>query len=163
MCFSFSPGKRETHKQFDPHPFSGQSREVVYVYCFCAPRYRGAKCATLKTAGKTAEKGAEWEWVPVKQPKNSQKEQPKHPKNSCFDCFSGVSAVCPAVFRLFDRDPLGTFFGCFSGCFQCRAFGTSVDGHRDCKSCGKFGGSFAEFFWTTKSRPKNQELRPCPA
>ena len=23
MCFPFSPGKRETHKQFDPHPFPG--------------------------------------------------------------------------------------------------------------------------------------------
>ena len=39
MCFPFSPGKRETHKQFDPHPFPGQSREVVYVYWFfCPPR-----------------------------------------------------------------------------------------------------------------------------
>ena len=38
-------------------------------------------------------------------------------------------AVLPAVFQLFYRDPLGTFFGCF----QCRAFGTSVGGHRDCK------------------------------
>ena len=34
MCFPFSPRRRETHKQFDPHPFPGQSREVVYVYCF---------------------------------------------------------------------------------------------------------------------------------
>ena len=37
MCFHFSPGKRETHKQFDPHPFPGQSREFVYVYCFFCP------------------------------------------------------------------------------------------------------------------------------
>ena len=29
MCFPFSPRKRETHKQFDPHPFPGQSREFV--------------------------------------------------------------------------------------------------------------------------------------
>ena len=36
---------------------------------------RGAKCPTLKTAEK----------------------QTKHPKNSCFDCFSGVSAVFLAV------------------------------------------------------------------
>ena len=35
--FKFSPGKRETHKQFDPHPFPGQSREVVYVYWFLLP------------------------------------------------------------------------------------------------------------------------------
>ena len=65
--------------------------------------------------GKTAEKQPE--------------KQPKHPKNSCFDCFSGVSAVFPAVFRLFCRDPLGTLFGCF----RCRAFGASVDGRRDRK------------------------------
>ena len=40
MCFPFSPGKRETHKQFDPHPFPGQSREVVYVYWFfCPPKF----------------------------------------------------------------------------------------------------------------------------
>ena len=37
MCFTFSPGQRETHKQFDPHPFPGQSREVVYVYWFFCP------------------------------------------------------------------------------------------------------------------------------
>ena len=37
MCFPFSLGKRETHKQFDPHPFPGQSREVVYVYWFFSP------------------------------------------------------------------------------------------------------------------------------
>ena len=34
----FFPGRRETHKQFDPHPFPGQSREVVYVYWFFAPQ-----------------------------------------------------------------------------------------------------------------------------
>ena len=32
--FPFSPGKRETHRQFEPHPFPGQSRKVVYVYWF---------------------------------------------------------------------------------------------------------------------------------
>ena len=41
MCFPFSPGKRETHKQFDPHPFLGQSREFVYVYwVFFSPEER---------------------------------------------------------------------------------------------------------------------------
>ena len=74
--------------------------------------YRGAKCPTLKAAGKTAEEGAEW--VPVKQPKNSR-------KNSRNTRKTVKTAVFPAVFRLFDRDPLGTSFGCFSGCFQCRA------------------------------------------
>ena len=32
-------------------------------------------------------------------------------------------------------DSLGTLFGCFFGCFQCRAFGTSVGGRRNCKAC----------------------------
>ena len=35
--FVISPGRRETHKQFDPHPFPGQSREVVDVYWFFCP------------------------------------------------------------------------------------------------------------------------------
>ena len=43
MCFPFSPRRRETHKQFDPHPFPGQSREVVYVYWFFAPRCMSAE------------------------------------------------------------------------------------------------------------------------
>ena len=84
----------------------------------------------MKTAGKTAEEGP---WgVTVKQPKNSRKNTRNTPKNSENSCFSGVSGVFPAVFRLFYRDPPGTLFGCFSGCFQCRAFGTSVAGRRDC-------------------------------
>ena len=70
--------------------------------------------------GKTAEKQPE--------------KHPKHPKNSQNSCFSGVSGVFPAVFRLFYRDPLGTLFGCF----QCRAFGTSVGGRRDCKARRNF-------------------------
>ena len=36
-------------------------------------------------------------------------------------------------FRLFYCDPLGTLFGCF----QCRAFGTSVGGRRDCNPGSK--------------------------
>ena len=70
----------------------------------------------IENSRKTAEKGAEW--VTVKQPKKQLEKQPKHPKNSCFDCFSVVSAVFPAVFRLFYRDPLGTLFGCFSAVFN---------------------------------------------
>ena len=39
MCFPFSSGKGETHKQFDPHPFPGQSREVVLLFIgFFLPR-----------------------------------------------------------------------------------------------------------------------------
>ena len=74
----------------------------------------GSRYNSRKTAGKT----------------------PKHPKNSQNSCFSGVSAVFPAVFRLLSpwptRHPFRLFFRLFLGCFQCRAFGTSVGGHRDC-------------------------------
>ena len=39
LCVSLFPQEEsETHKQFDPHPFPGQSRETVYVYCFFCPR-----------------------------------------------------------------------------------------------------------------------------
>ena len=39
--FPFIPRKRETHKQFDPHPFPGQSREVVHVYWFLSSPNHG--------------------------------------------------------------------------------------------------------------------------
>ena len=93
----------------------------------------------IENSRKTAEKGAEW--VTVKQPRNSRKNTRntrKTPENSQNSCFSGVSGVFPAVFRLFYRDPLGTLFGCF----QCRAFATSVGGRRDCNFWGSgVGGS----------------------
>ena len=39
LCVSLFPHEKgKTHKQFDPHPFPGQSREVAYVYCFFLPR-----------------------------------------------------------------------------------------------------------------------------
>ena len=56
----------------------------------------------IENSRKTAEKGAEW--VAVKQPKNSRNTR-KTVKTAVF--FSGVSAVLPAVFRLFYREPLG--------------------------------------------------------
>ena len=65
-----------------------------------AASYRGAKCPTLKTAGKTAEKGAEW--VTVKQPKNSKKKHPTTRKT--------VKTAVLTVFRVFFR----LFFGCFT-------------------------------------------------
>ena len=65
--------------------------------------------------------------------KKQPEKHPKHPQNGQNSCFSGVSGVFPAVFRLFYRDPPGTLFGCFFGCFQCRAFGASVAGRRDRK------------------------------
>ena len=80
-----------------------------------------------KTA-KTAEKGAEW--VPAKQPVTQPKNAGHTAKTIKRAVFS-VSAVFLAVFRLFERDPLGTFFGCFPAVFKCRASGTSVDGNRD--------------------------------
>ena len=51
-------------------------------------------------------------------------KQPEHPKN-CPKAvktavFAGVSAVFPAFFRLFYRDPLGTLFGCFSAVINVR-------------------------------------------
>ena len=49
MCFPFSPEKGETHKHFDPHPFPGQSCEVVYVYWFFSPRNFSASFAHLST------------------------------------------------------------------------------------------------------------------
>ena len=76
----------------------------------------------IENSRKTAEKGAEW--VRVKQPKNS----PKNSRNT-------RKTVKTAGF--------GLFFWPFFGCFQCRAFGTSVDACRDCnskvKSCFKRG------------------------
>ena len=78
----------------------------------------------IENSRKTAEKGAKW--VTGKQPE----EQPKHPKNSQNSCFSGVSAVLPAVFRLLTATHSAPFAAVFR-LFQCRAFGTSVDGRRD--------------------------------
>ena len=69
----------------------------------------------IENSRKTAEKGAEW--VTIKQPKNSLKNV-KTPEEQLFDCFLGVLAVLPAAFRLLYRDPLGTFFGCFSAVFN---------------------------------------------
>ena len=48
MCFPFSPRKTQHINKFDPHLFPGQSREVVYVYCFPPPpppTTKGAACA----------------------------------------------------------------------------------------------------------------------
>ena len=62
----------------------------------------------IENSRKTGEKGCRA--GPVK--------QPEHLKSSQNSCFSGVSAVFPAVFRLFDRGPLGTFLGCFPAVFN---------------------------------------------
>ena len=65
-----------------------------------AASYRGAKCPTLKTAGKTAENGAEW--VTVKQPRNS-RENTRNTRKT-------VKTAVFRVFRVFFR----LFFGCFT-------------------------------------------------
>ena len=72
-----------------------QRRESTKIWTFglaiSAATCRGAKCPTLKTAEK--------QWVTVKQPKNSRKNS-RNTEISQNSCFSGVSAVFPAVFRL---------------------------------------------------------------
>ena len=87
----------------------------------------------IENSRKTAEKGAEW--VTVKQPKNSRENSRNTRKTVKTAVFSGVSAVFPAVFRLFYRDPLGTLFGCFSAVFNVGHFNwPSVAGRRDRKT-----------------------------
>ena len=56
----------------------------------------------IENSRKTAEKGAER--VTVSQPEKTAET----PGNSCFDCFSGVAAVFPAVFRLVYRGKIVT-------------------------------------------------------
>ena len=40
MCFPFPPGKGETHKQLEPHPFPGQSHKGVYVHWLLSPEWK---------------------------------------------------------------------------------------------------------------------------
>ena len=53
---------------------------------------------------------------------NSRK-QPKHKEKQLLTVSAVFSGCFSAILHLFRQ---------FFGCFQCRAFGTSVDGHRDC-------------------------------
>ena len=80
----------------------------------------------IENSRETTEKGAEG--VTAKQPKHPKKKK----KNSCFARFGCFPAALRLFYRHFAGDPLGTFFGLFSGCFQCQAFGTFVDGNTDC-------------------------------
>ena len=57
-------------------------------------------------------------WVTVKQLKTSRKKTAKTPEKQSKQLFLRVSAVFPAVFRLFYCDPLGTLFGCFLAVFN---------------------------------------------
>ena len=71
--------------------------------------YRGGQMPDTQTSRKTAEKGAEW--VAVKTAKKQPEEQqPKHPKNSCFDSFSGGTAVLPAALPRSTRHPFRPVF-----------------------------------------------------
>ena len=70
----------------------------------------------IENCRKTAEKGAER--VPGQSVSETAEKQPeKQPKQS-KQLFSGVSAVLPAVSRLFHQHPHGTFFGCFPAAFN---------------------------------------------
>ena len=105
---------------------------IVDRIAISAATYRGAKCPTLKTAEKQPKKAPRgWQY-------NNRKtagETAETPEKQlfwlfcgCF-CFSGCfSAVWPG--------PTLHLFRLFFGCFQCRAFGTSVAGRRDCNDRG---------------------------
>ena len=70
----------------------------------------------IENSRKTAEKGAEW--VTVKQLENSRKNSRNAQKTAVLAVFRVFRLFFPAVFRLLDRDPLGTLFGCFSAVFN---------------------------------------------
>ena len=73
----------------------------------------------IENSRQTAEKGAEW--ITVKQPNNSR-------KNSWNSWKAAVLTVSATFLAVLPWHLLRLFFGCF----QCQAFGTSVDGRRDC-------------------------------
>ena len=47
MCFPFSPGKGETHKQFDPHPISG----TIPRSCLCLLVFFSPECYPCQGLG----------------------------------------------------------------------------------------------------------------
>ena len=113
-------------KQLEPTPEDRWHTRVAMPVAI----YRGGECPTLKNSRKGCEVGPVN--LPVKEPKNSRKKQPKQSKQ----LFSGVLAV----FRLFAEISPGTHWPPFSAVFrlfQSRAFGTCVDGHRDCNTRAK--------------------------
>ena len=80
----------------------------------------------VENSRKTAEEGAEWGHGKTAEKQPEKQLKPRKKKTAVLTVFR-VFVCFPAVFRLLYRDPLGTLFGCF----QCRAFGTSVGGRRD--------------------------------
>ena len=79
------------------------------------------RVAPEQSAGKTAEKGAEWppSKVPGKQPKNSRTGSQTAEKQ----LFCTLRVFFRLFSRHFTRGPLGTFFGCFSAVFKVRRSG----------------------------------------
>ena len=114
MCFPFSPGKRETHKQFDPHPFPGQSREVVCVYWFFSrlsvgvikplASDRGAGEEPLQIGNKECR---EERWKECRSPKDLCHTRERHCfqhsswhppcSRQCVQCFAGVPLQHPCL------------------------------------------------------------------
>ena len=97
----------------------GNPETMCAIHCNLCGHLQRCQMPDIENSRITAEKGAEW--VTAKQPKTSRKNSRntrKTPENSQNSCFSGASAVFPAVFRVFYRDPLGTLFGCFSAVFR---------------------------------------------
>ena len=76
-----------------------------------AATYRGAECPTKQP--KNSRKGCR-----VGHGKTAEKQPRKTAEKQSKQLFFGVSAVFPAVFRLFYRDPLGALFSCFSAVFN---------------------------------------------
>ena len=142
LYFSYFELEKKKKKTTEPEPPNfgdnhfDRRNQTLPFFCNLCGHLQRCQMPDIENSRKTAEKGAEW--VKVKQPKNSRKNS-RNTQKTVFCCFSGVSAV----FRLCYRDPLGTLFGCF----QCRAFGTSVGGRRDCNP-----SSFTKWL---KKRPKS--------
>ena len=119
LWYAANPGSKENQMQrrilplplgdFRPSPFQGL-KGVPLRPCNLRGHLQRCQMPDIENSRKTAEKG---EWVRQTAEKQPEK-QPKHPKNSCFDCFSGVSAVFPAVFRLLYCGPTRNAFRLFS-------------------------------------------------
>ena len=139
-------------------PHKKHTKNVLRYLSLQSLRPPTCQMPDIENSRKTAEKGAEW--VTVKQPKNSWKKRPKHPKNSQNSCFSGVSAVFPAVFRLVLLRPARRPFRLFFGCFQCRAFGTSVGGRRECNTIATSIARYEKYrCWASKLKMWFRERR----
>ena len=98
---------------------AGATFESLWSHFICVFEFIGALGSARPLPGhnvreQSAESTVDLQslWPPTEVPNARPWKQPGNSRKGC--CFSGVSAVLPAVFRLFYRDPLGTLFGCFS-------------------------------------------------